>query len=323
MKILLAGGGGYIGSPLANKLHAEGHDVHVVDLFWFGNHLDEGISFEERNIRHLEESELEPYECVVFLGGLSNDPMAEFDPYLNFVYNASLPVYLAYMAKRVGVPKYVFASTCSVYGSVDPNEVLNEQSKIAPEFPYGISKLQAETALLNMASDSFSVVALRKGTIGGYSPRVRYDLVLNAMFKSAVINKQIQVHNPEIWRPILSVKDAVGSYCSAIFNDVGSDVFNIHYDNYTLLEIAQEIQSFFGSKGQEITIETSKNADPRSYRLDNTRCKEVLGYQPVVGIQDVMQELFDNCIDRNCDYDNDAYYNIRTFRKLKNNDTLV
>src|ERR1700733_12702110 len=237
MKILCAGGAGYIGNVLIPKLLDRGYKVDVVDLFWFGNHLPRQVGILNKDIFHLSEEDLEPYDQVVFLAGLSNDPMAEYSPSKNFVYNAAAPSYLAYMAKKAKVKRYVYASSCSVYGYTE-NELYDETRPVSSSYPYGISKLQGEQAALQLADEKFSVIALRKGTISGYSPRMRFDLIINTMFKSAIKNRTITVNNPSIWRPILSIEDAATAYIRAIESSYGiSGIFNLASGNYTAGEV--------------------------------------------------------------------------------------
>ena len=116
MKILIAGGAGYVGTVVAPRLAARGYDVTVADLIWFGNHLPPHIPVLRKDVMALTESDLEGTDVVIFLAGLSNDPMAEFSPALNYVHNAAAPATLAYLAKKAGVRRFIFASSCSVYG---------------------------------------------------------------------------------------------------------------------------------------------------------------------------------------------------------------
>jgi len=175
MRILVAGGAGYLGSVLIPKLLERGYSVDVVDLFWFGNHLPSETGILHKDIFHLEVADLAEYETVIFLAGLSNDPMAEYSPSKNFIFNAAAPAYLAYIAKKAGVRRFIYACSCSVYGyTVD--ELYDETRPAVSNYPYGISKLQGEQAALQLMDDSFSVISLRMGTISGYSPRMRLDL---------------------------------------------------------------------------------------------------------------------------------------------------
>src|ERR1700756_729955 len=185
MRLLIAGGAGYVGCTLIPKLLDRGYKVDVVDLFWFGNHLPRQVGVLNEDLFQLTAEDLEPYDQVVFLAGLSNDPMAEYSPSKNFIFNAAAPAYLAYIAKKAGVRRYIYASSCSVYGYTE-NELYDENRPAVCAYPYGISKLQGEQAAMQMADETFSVIALRKGTISGYSPRMRLDLIINTMFKNAV-----------------------------------------------------------------------------------------------------------------------------------------
>src|SRR5215469_13708298 len=242
MRLLIAGGAGYIGSALVPKLLDRGYEVDVVDLFWFGNHLPAETKIIHKDIFDLSVQDLEPYSQVVFLAGLSNDPMAEYSPSQNFIFNAAAPAYLAYVAKKAKVKRYVYACSCSVYGYTD-NELFDEDRPVSSFYPYGISKLQGEQAVMNLLDDSFSVISLRKGTVSGYSPRMRLDLIVNTMFKSGVKDRVITVNNPSIWRPILSIEDAASAYVRAIeANPTISGVFNLASGNYTVGEVADLVK---------------------------------------------------------------------------------
>jgi len=215
MKLLIAGGAGYVGCVLIPRLLDRGYKVDVVDLFWFGNHLPRQVGILQKDIFQLTVEDLEPYDQVIFLGGLSNDPMAEYSPSKNFIFNAAAPAYLGYVAKNAKVRRYIYASSCSVYGYTE-NELYDETRPVASSYPYGISKLQGEQAAMQMADSNFSVISLRKGTISGYSPRMRFDLIINTMFKCAMKDRTITINNPSIWRPILSIEDAATAYTRAI-----------------------------------------------------------------------------------------------------------
>src|ERR1700760_3555147 len=238
MRILVAGGAGYVGSTLIPKLLERGYDVDVVDLFWFGNMLPPEVRIINRDLFDLQTNDLKEYDQVIFLAGLSNDPMAEFSPAKNFVFNAAAPAYLAYIAKIAKVKRYVYASSCSVYGYTE-NELFDETRPVSSSYPYGISKLQGEQAVMQLCDDEFSVIALRKGTISGYSPRMRFDLIINTMFKCAMQDGVVRVNNPAILRPILSIEDAAMAYIRAVeANESLSGIFNIASGNHTVGEVA-------------------------------------------------------------------------------------
>jgi len=231
MRILVAGGAGYIGSRLVPELIDMGYTVDVVDLLWFGNYLPKDVNVIQKDLFKMDETDLTSYDQVIFVAGLSNDPMAELWPSENFIQNGACASYLAFISKRAGVKRFIYASSCSVYGYT-VNELFDEERPTTCNYPYGISKLQGERGCLQIQDENFSVIAIRKGTVSGYSPRMRLDLIVNTMFKAAMMNKKLIVNNPAIWRPILDIRDAVSGYIRAVQADQSvSGVFNISSGN--------------------------------------------------------------------------------------------
>jgi len=318
MKILVVGGAGYIGSVLLPELLERGYDIDVIDLFWFGNHLPPGINAINKDIFDLKEKDLESYEIVIFMAGLSNDPMAEYAPAENFISNASAPAFLGYIAKKAGVRRFIYAGSCSVYGYT-VNELYDEESPAISDYPYGISKLQGENSVMQMNSGSFSVIAFRQGTVSGYSPRMRLDLVVNTMFKTAVMEKAIMVNNPAIWRPVLSIQDAATAYIRAIeANTDISGVFNIASGNYTVGEIGDLVKS--GIKRNlnlDIKLNIKHIEDYRNYKVSIEKAKKVLSFHPKYDVDDIVKNLVEN-LEKFKDFENPNYYNIQVFKRLKN-----
>jgi nucleoside-diphosphate-sugar epimerase len=318
VKILIAGGAGYVGSTLIPKLLDRGYKVDVVDLFWFGNHLPRQAAILNKDIFQLTEEDLEPYDQVVFLAGLSNDPMAEYSPSKNFVFNAAAPSYLAYMAKKAKVKRYIYASSCSVYGYTE-NELYDETRPVSSSYPYGIAKLQGEQAALQLIDDNFSVIALRKGTISGYSPRMRFDLIINTMFKSAMTARLVTINNPSIWRPILSTQDAATAYIRAIeANHKVSGVFNIASGNYTVGEVGDLVKVAIEERlGIPIRLIIKHIQDFRNYKVSVEKATNVLSFHPVDDLKTIVTNLIDN-MDKFQDWDNPMYSNIATFKAIEN-----
>jgi nucleoside-diphosphate-sugar epimerase len=318
MRILIAGGGGYVGSVLIPKLLNRGYKVDVVDLFWFGNNLPPQASVLNKDIFQLSAEDLEPYEQVMFLAGLSNDPMAEYSPSKNFVFNAAAPAYLAYIAKIAKVKRFIYASSCSVYGYTE-NELYDETRSVASMYPYGISKLQGEQAAMQLIDDNFSVISLRKGTISGYSPRMRFDLIINTMFKNAMKNHVITVNNPAIWRPILSIEDAATAYVRAIeANYRISGVFNVASGNYTVGEIGDLVKSAIEERlTVKVNLCIKHLEDFRNYKVSTEKAKNVLSFHPSGDVKSIVGGLIDN-MDRYDGWDNPRYSNIEAFRALEN-----
>ena len=316
MKIFIAGGGGYIGSVLIPKLLERGYKVDVVDLFWFGDYLPKDVFRVRKDIFDLSKEDLEKYDQVIFLGGLSNDPMAEFSPSQNFIYNAAAPAYLGYVAKIAGVKRFIYAGSCSVYGYTE-DELYNEESPAVSNYPYGISKLQGEQAAMQMVDKDFSVICLRQGTVSGYSPRMRLDLVVNAMFRTAIQNGVITVNNPAIWRPILSNQDAVTAYIRSIEADEKlSGIFNVASGNFTVGEIGDLVKAVITEKmNREIRLEIKHVHDYRNYKVDTQKARNVLSFKPRHDIDSIVTDLIDN-YEKFKDFDNPNYYNIQVFKKL-------
>jgi len=317
MKILIAGGAGYIGSKLIPHLIERGYGVDVADLFWFGDHLPEEVGKLKKGILELTESELKGYEQVIFLAGLSNDPMAEYSPGLNFIHNAAAPAYFGYIAKRAGIKRYIYASSCSVYGYTE-NELYDETSPAVSNYPYGISKLQGEQAVMQMRDPEFSVICLRQGTVSGYSPRMRLDLIVNTMFKSAMMDGVITVNNPAIWRPVLSIRDAVTAYIRAIeAYPTISGIFNVASGNYTVGEVADLVcASIKEHMGKDIGLDIQHKKDYRNYKVSIEKARNILSFKPRYDIDGIVQDLIGN-YDRFRDMSKPGYYNIEVFKKLK------
>ncbi len=317
MRILAAGGAGYIGCKLIPVLLEHGYEVDVVDLLWFGNHLPANVSVFKKDLFKCQPDDLKDYDQLIFLAGLSNDPMAEFDPSMNFIFNGALPSYVAFIAKKAGVKRFIYASSCSVYGYT-VNELYDEDSPVTCGYPYGISKLQGERGVLQLQDKDFSVIAMRQGTVCGYSPRMRMDLIVNTMFKFAVTEREITVNNPSIWRPILDIRDATTAYLRAIQADYSlSGVYNVASGNYTVGQVGDmvkyEIEKLIKKK---VNIVIKNIEDYRNYKVKIDRAKTYLGYQPQHTIEDIILDLYENRAYFE-DYDNEQFYNIRVFEKLK------
>lgn len=314
--ILLAGGAGYIGTELCKRLLRLDYQITVLDDLWFGNNLDPAIKLIQKDIFKVNYKDLEGFDTVIFLAGVSNDPMAEFSPSENFIQNAACPAYLSYESKRAGVKRFIYASSCSVYGyTVD--ELYDESSPTTCSYPYGISKLQGENGVMQLADDSFSVISLRQGTVCGYSDRMRFDLVVNTMFKNAMMHGEITVNNPSIWRPIFHIQDACTAYIRAIQAPENiSGIFNVASDNYTLGQIG-DIVSVEMSKllNKEIKMHINDVKDFRNYKVSIQHAKLTLGFTPIHTIKDIIQDLYAKTLNFT-NLEDEKYYNIKVFKSL-------
>jgi len=318
MRLLIAGGAGYVGSALIPRLLARGYMVDVVDLFWFGNYLPLEAGILSKDLFDVTADDLKEYDQVIFLAGLSNDPMAEYSPSKNFIYNAAAPAYLAYTAKKAGVKRYIYASSCSVYGYT-VNELYDEGRTVSSSYPYGISKLQGEQAVMNLVDDQFSVIALRKGTVSGYSPRMRLDLIVNTMFSAALRHGAITINNPSIWRPILGIEDAISAYTRAIeAHETISGIFNIASGNYTVGEVGDLVKAEIEQElGINVGLTIRHIQDVRNYKVSFEKAKNVLSFHPCDDVRSIVRHLVKQ-MDKFSDWTNPAYYNIQTFQSLEN-----
>jgi nucleoside-diphosphate-sugar epimerase len=316
MRLLIAGGAGYVGSRLVPALRERGYHVEVVDLLWFGNPLPPDVPVHRRDLFDLTEQDLRSFDQVIFLGGLSNDPMAEFSPAQNFIANGALPAYLAFIAKRAGVRRFIYASSCSVYGyTVD--QLYTEEDPVISVYPYGMSKLQGERAAMQLMDDHFSVVALRQGTVCGWSPRMRFDLVVNTMVKSALTEGTITVDNPSIWRPLLDIRDDVSAFVRAVqASHQLSGVFNVASANFTIGQVADLVKEECERQThQRVRLDIRDVRDFRNYKVSCERATVELGFQPQYSVKDMVAEILDHRAEYG-DFERDAYYNIRVFKTL-------
>ena len=243
--------------------------------------------------------------------------MAEFSPRDNFIENASGPAYLGYIAKQAGVKRFIYAGSCSVYGYT-VNELYDEEAPTISNYPYGISKLQGEKAVVDMQDENFSVIALRQGTVSGYSPRMRFDLVVNTMFKSALETNVITVNNPSIWRPILGIKDAANAYIRSVEASLEiSGVFNVASGNYTVGEIADLVKEDVNEKlGMDVQLNIKNIQDFRNYKVSYDKAMRVLSYKPKNGVKAIVDDLI-SYKETFGDLSNPNYYNIQIFKTQK------
>ncbi len=288
--ILVTGGAGYIGSVLVRDLVANGRPVRVLDTCYFGmksmEDIRDKIDLRVKDVRLADETDLDGVTGVVHLAGFSNDPTAEFWPALTRRVNVIGTRHLAQLCIDCGVRRFVFASTASMYdhGQLEPLEKeAHEEDEVAPTATYAVSKLQAEQELLRLHErhPDFCPVILRKGTVYGWSPRMRLDLVVNTMVANALRDGVITVYGDgTIWRPMVSVWDAAAAYWQMVEAEeeaVAGQMFNIVEQNYQVKEIAAAV---WFAAGRSVLIRFQEAVKLRNYRVNAERFKLLFGWAP-------------------------------------------
>ncbi len=332
--ILLTGGAGYIGSVLLKYILNKGETVRVFDKLIFG---DDGLAdykgkleLVHGDIRNIDESVLDGIDSVIHCAGLSNDPMAEFNPKANDEMNYVATKRLANMCKEKDIKRFTFASSCSIYdmGFYVEDILKNENSEVKPRAAYAISKYKAENALLELADKNFCPVILRQGTVYGYSPRMRYDLVVNTFLKDAIINGILSVFSGgEMWRPLIDVNDVAKAHIlclEAPEEKVCGEIFNISYKNFRILELAHWVREALKDfKRVEISVDYS-GFTQRSYRISTDKIEKVLGFKPEVSIIESVKDMMVQINKNNfSDFSNPKYYNIQWMILLSEAEKII
>lgn len=275
MRILVTGHAGYIGTVLVPMLIAEGHDVVGLDsnLFeqcTFGGPVPE-VPHQRKDIRDVEMQDLVGYDAVVHLAGLSNDPLGDLDPLLTYEINHAASVHLARLAKKAGVTRFLFSSSCSTYGAAGEHTV-DERGELRPITPYGRAKVLVEQDVARLANSNFSPTFLRNATAYGLSPRLRFDLVLNNLVAWAFTTGLVYLKSDgTAWRPIVHVEDIGRAFMAALHAPrmlVHNQAFNVglREENYRIIELAEIVRETV--PGCRIEYAEGAVADARCYRVD-------------------------------------------------------
>jgi nucleoside-diphosphate-sugar epimerase len=316
--VLVTGGAGYVGSVVVPTLLSRGYRVRVIDSGWFGlDHVPPEAELISGDILDFDASWLDGVGAVIHLAGLSNDPMAAFSPTLNYIVNAAGAGIVGQAARDAGVRRFIFSSTCSVYG-VNDETVVTEEHPVSPKYPYAVAKVMAERQLACLADRDFRPIVLRMGTVVGWSPRMRFDLVTNAMIKTALKERRIVVDNPVLWRPLIDVEDAARAYVCALEADISiSEIFNIASENYLIGHLAAIVRETLEEFGVSAAIETQHRPGGRSYRVQTEKATQVLGFRPTKSMPSTIREIFSQLVSRSItNLEDPAFYNIRQMQKL-------
>ncbi|RKX55878.1 MAG: SDR family NAD-dependent epimerase/dehydratase [Thermodesulfobacteriota bacterium] len=328
MKILVTGGGGYIGSVLVPYLLNHGYEVVVLDKFYFGedklNINSDKLKIIKDDIRFFKKEILEDIDTIVDLAALSNDPTGELDPIKTWSINYLGRYRVATLGKLMGVKKYILASSCSVYGF--QNEIVKEDSPTNPLTTYAKANLKAEEDILPYANDNFTVVILRFATVYGFSPRMRFDLAINGMVKGFFKNGKIPIlRDGTQYRPFVHVKDV----CKAIMltieaskDLVNKQIFNVgsNEQNYQIFKLAQEVAEAIGIP---FKYEWYGFPDHRSYRVDFSKIQKILKFKPDYTPRDGAIEVWEALKSGKVDPDDPQTITVNWYKKLLEDGVMV
>jgi nucleoside-diphosphate-sugar epimerase len=280
MRVLVTGDRGYVGAVLAPYLAEQGHEVVGLDAdFYAGCDLGDPPSLESMrmDIRDVQASLLRGFDGIVHLAALSNDPLGDLQPELTFSVNLDGTLALARAAREAGVRRFIFASSCSMYGASDSDDALDENAPLRPITPYAESKVRAEEALRELADDDFWPVSMRNATMYGASPRLRLDIVLNNLVGWAHTTGRIRLlSDGTSWRPLIHVRDVArvaARLLEAPPDLVRATAYNVGStaQNYVIHELAAVVAE---ATGCTVELADEASSDPRSYRVDFERLEQ-------------------------------------------------
>ncbi|GAB3008807.1 SDR family oxidoreductase [Amycolatopsis acidiphila] len=279
MRVLLTGHQGYLGTVMAPVLAQAGHEVVGLDAGLFAGCLlgprPQDPPGHEIDLRDVTHEHVSGVDAVIHLAALSNDPLGALAPELTYDINHRAAVRLARLARDVGVRRFLYASTCSVYGASGGDGLVTEDAPLRPVTPYAESKVRVEDDVHQLADDHFTPVYLRNATAFGYSPRLRADIVLNNLVGHAILTGEVRVLSDGTpWRPLVHARDIAHAFAAALVapkEAVHDKAFNIgtERNNVTVAEIAGEVAE--AVPGSRLVITGEAGADPRSYRVDFSR----------------------------------------------------
>lgn len=333
MKVLVTGHEGYLGVVAVAALRAAGHDVHGLDSGLFrrctlGDEPPPVPAFAV-DLREVESGHLSGFDGILHLAALSNDPLGDLTPDITYDINHAASVRLAKLAKNAGVSRFLYASTCSVYGSRGGSEALNEDAELAPVTPYAVSKVRVEEDLTGLADAGFTPTFMRNATAFGFSPRPRLDVVVNNLVANALLTGVVRVMSDGTpWRPLVHAQDiaaAAVALLDAPRKVISARPYNIGSDteNHRVSAIADLVAQAVPGSTVEITGESG--GDPRSYRVDFSRIRrEVPTFEPRWTLAEGARELAREFTARGLGPEGlaETYIRLRWLRRLQSSGQL-
>lgn len=322
-KILVIGGGGYVGSVLVPKLIEKGYQVTVFDLFIYGKNtleVNKNLKLIQGDIRDLKSLEvpLKENDIVIHLACISNDPSFELNPKLGKSINLDCFQPLLEMSSQSDIKRFIYASSSSVYGIKSEKNVTEELS-LEPLTDYSKFKVKCEEILQSYTSETFETVIVRPATVCGYSKRQRLDVVVNILTNLAVRKRKITVLGGDQLRPNIHINDMVNIYLKLLEAEkelVNGEIFNAGYDNLSVKEIALAVKELVGS---DIEIETLETNDNRSYHISSKKIYEKLNFNPKYSVKDAIIDLKDALESGRLpnSLEDSKYFNIKKMQEIK------
>jgi nucleoside-diphosphate-sugar epimerase len=328
MRVLITGHNGYIGSVLAPMVQAAGHDVVGLDTYLFSGGTFgfdvEGVDSLRMDLRDVTVDDLRGFDAVMHLAALSNDPVGDLNTQITYDINHIGSVRLAELAKQAGVERFIFASSCSLYG-VAGDEMLTETASFNPITAYGISKVLFERDVAKLADDDFSPTFLRNSTAYGVSPRLRADVVVNNLVAVAYTTGEVLIQSDGTpWRPLVHIEDIARAFIATLHAPrevVHNEAFNVgrSEENYRVRDLGSLVEQVI--PGSKVRYAEGGGPDPRCYRDDCSKIAQTLReFRPQWTVRAGMEQLRDafqrNGLTRE-DLNGDRYFRIRRIRALQ------
>lgn len=320
MKVLVTGNLGYVGSVLSEMLSISGFQIIGCDTSFYPQEFLRKQPLDiiqiKKDIRNISLNELKGFNAICHLAALSNDPLGEINPSLTYDINYSSTIRLAKLAKEARVERFIFSSSCSSYGAND--DIVNENSPLAPLTAYAKSKVNSEKELLLLNDDKFNVTNLRSATAYGLSDSLRLDLVVNNLTGSAFTTQKVKLlSDGTSWRPLIHVEDMARAFISVLSSNsdkIYGEIFNVgnNDDNYTVREIAEKIQKIVPDS--EITYGENVSKDARSYRVDFNKIKNQLNFKTNWTLEKGIKNIYENFFDKNFserDFNDKKFYRVK------------
>lgn len=310
MRILVTGGCGYKGTVLIPKLLDRGYEVIALDIMWFGNFVQPhpALKIVEGDVRDIDSIDLDGVDAIIHLASVANDPCGDLDPKLTWEVSALATMQLADKAARQSVKTFIYASSGSVYG-IKEEEQVTEDLVLKPVSEYNKTKMVAERVLLSYGED-MAVQIVRPATVCGYSPRMRLDVAVNLLTMQALTKGEITVLGGKQVRPNIHIDDITDVYLHLLDNQSVRGIYNAGFENISIMEIAERVSRRVGAK-----VNVKESNDPRSYRVNSDKLRAT-GFKP--------KKTVDIAIDEICEKfrsgvlkDEDYFYNLRWMQRQR------